>query len=597
MALRDWLRKIQTGGVPVSPAIRDTSVDRTGLHVGSYSFAIPRHTATLLYTSEDKPCLDDFRMGGAMVITLNVSTGATSYEERKHTAERSTVFVNLPVSQPRDPSLVEKPDYWPAYVWLAQEQRWIYLNWLQNVSDDVDLGYVFLYFYGLERRMLTKDFEQAFHEAVLLRQHHAKGSFPEFAEQSVLAACTIQNNGDFAREYLKRFPCAYLNNLSLLAMSRLGIGLSAEQLISSKHLYGDGAKKIKRTYLTSHPTLYRACLSEVLQARFGRTDMPFADILETVDIPKTPESLFANPSVHALLQPVDMLNIVACTQFQDRISSVLMETHETVKERLALSRKDKTGGTSVPRFVEPMLDTPTTTCPACGAHFTHTPASGRKCPSCGVVLRLRTDPKTRVRSLMTEEQAAACDARWNEYRERAFIERMAAGVNVKYADVCAARDRLSKNKGIQACYSDVLVLLYESKMRKNAEEMSYGLWRNGYYSVSELYRSEQQFEKQLEALLTVCYIDANGPNNTTPSMVSQFPPFSPPRSLIGCAPGIILQINQLLRPLAMNDDAERELFLRSAASVRNRYMSVAPETAWNMLLEAQADSEDSTIKS
>ena len=218
MALRDWLRKIQTGGVPVSPAIRDTSVDRTGLHVGSYSFAIPRHTAILLYTSEDKPCLDDLRMGGAMVVTLNVSTGATSYEERKHTAERSTVFVNLPVSQPRDPSLVEKPDYWPAYVWLAQEQRWIYLNWLQNVSDDVDLGYVFLYFYGLERRMLTKDFEQAFHEAVLLRQHHAKGSFPEFAEQSVLAACTIQNNGDFAREYLTRFPCAYLNNLSLLAM-------------------------------------------------------------------------------------------------------------------------------------------------------------------------------------------------------------------------------------------------------------------------------------------------------------------------------------------------------------------------------------------
>ena len=593
MALRDLFRKTQSGGVPASASTKEISTDRVNLHAGSCFFAIPAHTAHLLYTSDDAPHLDDFRLG--VTTTLNASTGVVSSEEKHPIAERSTVFTGLPVSQPKDVSLVEKLPYRPAYVWLSEEQRWVYLDWLQNIQGDVQPEYIFLYFYGLERRMLTKDFEQAFHEVMMLRQYHDRDSFPGSAERSVLALCIMRNRADCANEYLTRFPCSYLDNLSLLVMSKLGMGLTPEQLINSGHLCGDRAKNIKRTYLNSHPTLYRTCLDEVLRVKFGRADMPFADILGMVDIPTIQQGLFTSISMYELVKSPEIPNIVQCKPFQDRILSVLAETHEAVKERLASLRKSEKASGPVPALVEPGIDSPTTTCPACGAHFTHTPASGRKCPSCGIVLRLRTDPKTRVRSLMTAERAVVCHASWREYRERIFVEGMANSADIKYADVYKAREGLSRSSGIEAHYSDILVPWYRPKMTKEAEDMSWGLWRNDYYSISELYRFEGRFEKQLEALLAVCYIDANGPNNTQPSMQSLFPAFTPPKSLINYATAILDTLKHLVTQLAMDEDTEKSLFLKSAETVRNRYMPLAPEVAWNMVLEAQTDYEgDST---
>ena len=46
--------------------------------------------------------------------------------------------------------------YWPSYSEISPEARRAYLNWLESGRQDptVDIGYVFLYFYGLERRAI-----------------------------------------------------------------------------------------------------------------------------------------------------------------------------------------------------------------------------------------------------------------------------------------------------------------------------------------------------------------------------------------------------------------------------------------------------------
>ncbi len=50
-------------------------------------------------------------------------------------------------------------DYYPSYSWITPQSRAAYLEWL--VSDRTDpeayIGYVFLYFYGIERRLLIDD--------------------------------------------------------------------------------------------------------------------------------------------------------------------------------------------------------------------------------------------------------------------------------------------------------------------------------------------------------------------------------------------------------------------------------------------------------
>ncbi len=47
-------------------------------------------------------------------------------------------------------------DYWPNYSLIHPQSRAAYLQWLSGDRDnlDIDIGYVFLYFYGLERRLL-----------------------------------------------------------------------------------------------------------------------------------------------------------------------------------------------------------------------------------------------------------------------------------------------------------------------------------------------------------------------------------------------------------------------------------------------------------
>jgi uncharacterized tellurite resistance protein B-like protein len=50
-------------------------------------------------------------------------------------------------------------DYWPDYAQLSPSARSAYLEWLSGARNDPDIavGYVFLYFYGLERRLLLDD--------------------------------------------------------------------------------------------------------------------------------------------------------------------------------------------------------------------------------------------------------------------------------------------------------------------------------------------------------------------------------------------------------------------------------------------------------
>lgn len=57
--------------------------------------------------------------------------------------------------------------YWPSYTRLSRNNRKAYLQWLSRgrAEPDANIGYVFLYFYGLERRVLL-DFAQMPFEAV-----------------------------------------------------------------------------------------------------------------------------------------------------------------------------------------------------------------------------------------------------------------------------------------------------------------------------------------------------------------------------------------------------------------------------------------------
>jgi len=72
------------------------------------------------------------------------------------TAEPSVIDPTLPVARPT--SCHERlMGYWPSYSSISPEARAAYLSWLSTGKSDpqADIGYVFLYFYGLEKRLFT----------------------------------------------------------------------------------------------------------------------------------------------------------------------------------------------------------------------------------------------------------------------------------------------------------------------------------------------------------------------------------------------------------------------------------------------------------
>ena len=75
--------------------------------------------------------------------------------------ESSAIDERLPVAA-KSADLIERLPYYPNYKDLTAQQRRIYLDWMAsgrpaNHSAQFEFGYVFIFFYGIERRLILED--------------------------------------------------------------------------------------------------------------------------------------------------------------------------------------------------------------------------------------------------------------------------------------------------------------------------------------------------------------------------------------------------------------------------------------------------------
>ena len=71
--------------------------------------------------------------------------------------EASLLDDSLPIEKEELNFEDESLGYWPKFISISPESRGAYINWLASdrSANDVPLGYVFMYFYGIERRVLV----------------------------------------------------------------------------------------------------------------------------------------------------------------------------------------------------------------------------------------------------------------------------------------------------------------------------------------------------------------------------------------------------------------------------------------------------------
>ena len=62
--------------------------------------------------------------------------------------EPSLISTRMPIDFGANLDNVEKLGYYPSYENLSPKQRFVYLKWLCDITKPVDIGYVFIFYYG-----------------------------------------------------------------------------------------------------------------------------------------------------------------------------------------------------------------------------------------------------------------------------------------------------------------------------------------------------------------------------------------------------------------------------------------------------------------
>jgi len=93
-------------------------------------------------------------------------------------------------------------NYWPSFQAISPTARRTYLDWLAGGREDpaIGIGYVFLFFYGLERRLFVDNVRSEAPEIVgeitrLLALHGGNNSFKNYANRILDAAYLMTNSG------------------------------------------------------------------------------------------------------------------------------------------------------------------------------------------------------------------------------------------------------------------------------------------------------------------------------------------------------------------------------------------------------------------
>ena len=251
-------------------------------------------------------------------------------------SEPSAISVKAPVASPATGQNVEPLGYYPSYEGMSPRQRWGYLNWLMDIDQPVDIGYVFVFYYGLERQLFGKYSDQAVDMILRLRAHHAHSSFTRYSSDALLAASLLASRPDWLLKFAETIDSASdvaLSDIYLYAKYRHGFDLSPAEMMALPNRVG----YTNRRYIKNEPELFESTLQRLLQTEYGTEGVDLSKF-DLTNCPLSKHALFAN---YSLDRDQNLLAVPALTDhaaFRNAVGSLLVATHEDVKRQLKANR-------------------------------------------------------------------------------------------------------------------------------------------------------------------------------------------------------------------------------------------------------------------
>lgn len=253
--------------------------------------------------------------------------------------EPSLIFTKLPINT--DTNFAERPPYFPTYKELSPEQRGMYWKLLANPYDSsIDIGYVFILYYGLERYLLTDKYEEIINILLKLRDVHTNPSFQSYSANAIILTCLVRQRADLVMKFMnsldKKHEYCFSDNLFLLCKYCLNLSLTVPEIIRLAKSF----EFTKTTYTKNYPDMFFEVLRKNVRAKYNGEEIPCQKLLSKTEFNKLPKQkipIFANVSIQD--RNVDVPQIITSFKFKKDIYFLLEKTHEEVKSKLAELRK------------------------------------------------------------------------------------------------------------------------------------------------------------------------------------------------------------------------------------------------------------------
>lgn len=245
----------------------------------------------------------------------------------------STIFTCKKVSRPENPALFNsRLNDFPSYRFLSPEERWIYLNWLQDLSIQIPAGYVSIYAYGLERQLFGDNKVSAALE--LLKLSNSPDLGREWVLDSIFYSYIKSNDQDLLDLYLKESSKFPIDNIGILLryvnktpLEKFEISDLIERLILRKK---NNFHKIQDIYLEE--------LDKYLKEQYEMGTWKFFEDYMIDDLPKKPKDFFLNYSFDDIIRTQYISNLFEYKPFLEELDKIHKIVFENVKSRLKQER-------------------------------------------------------------------------------------------------------------------------------------------------------------------------------------------------------------------------------------------------------------------
>lgn len=243
--------------------------------------------------------------------------------------EPSTIYVWAKIEKTEE---VEKLGYYPSYYKMTPGQRYKYIVWLSDVSSDVEVGYLFVYFYGLERQLLEGNFDKAFDKIISLRNFHNNASFRRYSESALIHSCIIKNRLDKLYNLHEKTYLSGFSNAQIMLSHKLKLNLSALNLIN---FFYCSFKLARKAVMENKPLLLKyieEVMSEMYPEGFPLSKYGISNTR------KVSENRFANHSFDREIRWIDIIDFYSHEELMKDIEVIFRESYQRYKNTKAIER-------------------------------------------------------------------------------------------------------------------------------------------------------------------------------------------------------------------------------------------------------------------